>query len=219
MAIAIDEGVCDHSFDDGCTRFNIYLPVGLEFLLLILLVFSLAGVLGGGAARKAARAAQSRYAPLLQSGKDWFVRGDITEAEFERIRSTIEPLLSGKGDEIRIRRAAGILTWAAGLSSGASFILVPVTIGMFADATDGYSGPEEFAIAVTFAFGSLAMMVVAITCWVLMARFRGGARTTTRATEERIRAEEESILRAANERRRGAGIAPKNPSFQSFGRR
>lgn len=52
------------------------------------------------------RRLQRRFEPRLQSAKDWFVRGDIDEAQFERLRSPLEKLV-GSGIPSERRLLAG----------------------------------------------------------------------------------------------------------------
>lgn len=221
LAIAIEEGVCDASFDESCGQFNLYLTFGLEFLFAFLLLACLASVMGARAGRRAASQARARYAPLLQSAKDWFVRGDVTEEEFERIRAQVDVLLAPAGPEASARAAAGTLRWAAAIFTFASLILVMITMALVVEAIEAYYyDPYGWPLANSFMAGTALFLAAATTGWVLAARGERAARAIGESLAAQVNAQEEAILRAGHARRSGgAARSASAPSFRSFGGR
>lgn len=220
LAILVDDGICSEGFDESCDILNIYVFVGLEFAFAILLVACVAILLGGAAASNDPAGSHARYAPLLQGARDWYVRGDVTEEEYQTLRADIEAALSPNNAEATARRAAGAFLWGGVLYTLGALILVPVTFVLVEDASfSNYQDPIEWPLAITFAIGTLAILVASVAGWVLSGRTLRAAKRMAAETESRLRAQEEIIIRAAHQRSRSGapeGTAAQAPSYRSF---
>lgn len=205
---------------DGCYDCNVFELYGVVSygLIITLWIVSVATVFGRRSARRAQRDQMGPYTGLAQGAKDWFVRGDITEAEFNRLREIVEPALEGKTEDHRIRKAASMLGWVAGLT--VIFLAPLIFFSVIVVAVEA----DSFFLFVGFPLFSLFLLVLGITSLTGSRRCHRVANELGKQLLERIRAAEEEIIKAAHARSTKAAPAPApstagnpyGPSFRSY---
>ena len=205
---------------------NIIALLGLFFVLLFavftVMLLSIATLVGRRTRTRRVRDAHQRYTPRLQSAKDWYVRGDITEAEYEQIRALVEPATTEKTPAIAADTAASTIRSFALMLSIVAALLVPFNMIVILE-TVFESEPDGLIILFSF------VVVDAVTVFLIINGWRTAKVAATAATAlqaqltKRIEDHETEILKAARARRVGGASAANapyasRPSFRAYGR-
>lgn len=198
---------------DGCNECGAFELYGLLSFgaAITLFTLSVATLLGRASAKRAQRDQLGPWLGLAQSAKGWFVRGDITEDEYERIRSHLEPALEGNTDDHRVRSAASLLTWVAIISGVFLAPLLLISLLLVVDGADG------FLLVLGIPLFTLFLLVLAVTSLTVGLRSHRVAKELGSQLVARLRRLEEEILKTAHQRsRKGPETTPANPYGPSF---
>lgn len=154
----------------------------------------------------------------VQSLKDWFVRGDITEAEYDALRAKMIGIAEGKAPHVQAQDASAFYLRFAGILWGTLPLAAAFFFVSFLALTDGQT------IAVPFALVTLFGLIA--NGWGIFYGLRRGRelriaadQLQTRLVQE-IEEGERELLRTANRRTGGAPSTSVQPyrraTFQPF---
>lgn len=188
------------------------------YLALALFLVALALVLARRSLRRARRDLVVTTALRVQGLKDWFVRGDVTEAEFEHLRQKMEFVRAASAPYMKAQDAGVFCRKLAGLLLVTAVPALAVLVMSFLALSDGA------ILAVPFAF--VALFGAIANGWGLVGGIRRGRELL--AVAERLGAAqlrdidetEARLLRDANRRKTGMPSPASQPyhraSFRSF---
>lgn len=207
LLIAITGDACEYPCDGQWLYGVVSYAAIITFWIL-----AMATVIARASAKRHVKDRLSPFAGLGQGAKDWYVRGDITEAEYEQIKAAVEPAIEGKSEAQRIKMAASLLTSVAALSALFLGPLVFISILVVVEEA------ESFFAVVGFPLFTLFLAFLAVSSLAVGIRAHRVARELTQQLLEGLRRLEEEILKTAHQRARKAPTpsAPSNPYGPSF---
>jgi uncharacterized membrane protein len=147
--------------------------------------------------RPAANPKAAETATRLQGIKDWFIRGDIQEEDYQNLRKLLEGADDAKSPGQTARRGATLLTSFA-------FFLLPlglfwaIFIGVFTDELGFWD--EEFAIFLNFIVGGLLLAALFTAALIRASQLRRFGKTFGDSLLRQIDSAEEAIMRSARAR-------------------
>ena len=183
-------------YGGGCEAVGVGV-LGLWIIGCILLfLFSIATLFARAGARRRLLQTQARYQPRLQGAKDWFIRDDITDADYDALKARIEPCLKGETTGARAHEAATLLTVTGVLFCVLLVVLIPFDV-VFLFEAGGFLA-FLFLVFSTGTTGAGAFLGLRHG-----ARLRADAVQLTTDLDQEITRHEEELLRAGHGRKRG----------------
>ncbi|MBI2077845.1 MAG: hypothetical protein HYT80_05670, partial [Euryarchaeota archaeon] len=182
----------------------------------LLFVLSISTAIANGGKKRRVELATLRYQPRLQGLKDWFIRGDIAEAEYERIKTTLEPALKGETPDARAQHVGSLLSNYGLFAILTLVVLVPTDIIMFFEFDD-----DVFLLAVILLLATAFVVTTSVLAMVRGSQLKNDAAQLANDFEKEITRLEEELLRAGHSRKRGAAPSypTAGPAFSPYTRR
>ena len=203
---------------EGCGFLSAFFLVPAIYASFAVFVAAFALVLARRALRRQRRDLVITTAMRVQSLKDWFVRGDIAEQDYQRLRAKMETISQGTASHMAAQDAArfyqrfAAILWTTTLPAIAFFVV------SFLALADGQIVALPFAfVAFLGAFGN---------AWGIFYGTRRGRELDAAARQlgtrliAEIDQEEADMLRTANQRKAGpAAVSPepyRRATFRPF---
>ncbi|HEX9816424.1 MAG TPA: hypothetical protein VGB18_05545 [Candidatus Thermoplasmatota archaeon] len=194
---------------EGCGLLTSLILIPFVYVTFSVFIAALALVFARRTLRRLRRDLVVTTAMRVQSLKDWFVRGDVNEPEYEALRTKMIGISEGKAPHVPAQDASAFyLRFAGVLCVTLPFALAFFFVSFLA-LTDGV------AIAVIFALVTLIGGIA--NGWGIVYGFRHGKelRNAGRRLEtgllREIEASEQELLRSANRRKGGTPSSEPQP--------
>ena len=205
------------SYDQSCVDNGAY-AMGLVSLLYVLLAVLFLASAYATLRRSSGSIPAAERIARLQGVKDWFVRGDIQEEDYQGLRQLIDAQDDAKSLGAAGRRGASLFRAAAFLLIPAGFFWV-MFIMIYIDELPVSENPVPFLVnGVGGGLLFLALFVASLIRAVRLDRFGAAFADSIR---RRIDAAEDQVMRAARTRsgRHDAAAAPTAASYRAYSRR
>jgi uncharacterized membrane protein len=199
----------------GCGLLSAFILVPLAYTSLTMFVVAIAMLRGRRANREARRDLVVTNAMRMQSLKDWYVRGDILEPEYDSLRHKIEQIAGGSAPHLRAQDAAAFYGRAVPAFGATLVPALALFFLSFLALTDGEIVAVPFAlVSLVGATGNGYAIYYALRHGRSLAN---AARILAARSLETIEAEESVLLRNANQRKTGTTtIAGPRATFKRF---
>ena len=203
---------------EGCGLLSSLVLVPAVYATFAVFVACIAFAFARRTLRKQRRDLVVTTAMRVQSLKDWFVRGDINEAEYEALRSKMVGISEATAPHVKAQDASAFYLRFAGVLWGTLPFAAAFFFVSFLALTDGQLVAVPFALVTLFG-------LIANGWGIFYGMRRGrelraaGDRLQVRLVRE-IEEGEQSLLRTANQRKGGAPPSSPQPyrraTFQPF---
>ncbi len=203
---------------EGCGLFSALVLVPAVYATFTVFVAATALVFARRSLRRLRRDLVVTTAMRVQSLKDWFVRGDITEAAYDALRLKMVGISEGKAPHVKAQDAAAFYLRFAGVLWATLPVALAFFFVSFLALTDGVLIAVPFALVTLF--GAIG------NGWGIFYGLRRGkelqrdAKRLEAALIRDIEEGERELLRAANQRKGGAPVSQPQPyrraTFQPF---